>query len=427
MLGYFRVEIICQEHAMEFDDFNLANPEHLTERDPLPYYAYLRRYEPIKKILDSDGNPYWAVMKHEDVMTIYRDPRLYSSECQPIITGNVQMGTEGKRQQMIQTDPPLHLQMRALVKWEFTPRATAELEQDVRRTMKDLLAAAMRKRECDFVEEIAAILPMQIFCRMLGVPDSDWMRMKHLVEMALLASDPDFRAQNGKADTRQSHSSSDNQLVTYFVEMIERRRHQPTRDLTSLLACGKLDNEPLPMAMAVRNSIMLLMAGLETTRNGISGGLHLLMNQPAELQRLRENPNLMKTAIEEIIRYVSPVAHNLRLVTQDTELRGHPLKEGDLVANWLASCNRDEDVFPDPDRFDIARDPNPHIGFGYGEHFCLGANLARLEIRIALQELMDHIPAIELTGPIQKVRNCCLPGIKHMPIRFNGQGHPVRA
>ncbi len=414
---------------MEFADFNLANPEHLTERDPYPFYAYLRRHEPIKKIFDSEGNPYWAVMKHEDVMTIYRDPRLYSSECQPIITGNVQMGTEGKRQQMIQTDPPLHVRMRALVKWEFTPRATGLWEQEVRQVMKGLLAEAMRKRECDFVDEIAAILPMQIFCRMLGVPDSDWMRMKHLVEMTLLASDPDFRAaaQDGKEDSKNTHSSSDNQLVSYFVEMIERRRREPANDLTTLLAQGKLDGQPLTMPMAVRNSIMLLIAGLETTRNAISGGLHLLLSFPAELERLRANPALIKSAIEEIIRFVSPVAHNLRLVTRDTELRGYKLKEGELVANWLASCNRDEDVFANPDRFDIARDPNPHIGFGYGEHFCLGANLARLEIRIALQELMEHIPAIELTGPIQKVRNCCLPGIKHMPIRFNSQASSLHA
>ena len=127
------------------------------------------------------------------------------------------------------------------------------------------------------------------------------------------------------------------------------------------------------------------------------------------------------------MRFLSPVAHNLRQVTQDTELRGYKLKKGDLVANWLASCNRDEDVFADPDRFDLARDPNPHLGFGYGEHFCLGANLARLEIRIAIQELMELIPSIEMTGPIQRVRNCCLPGIKYMPIRFNTNAASIQA
>src|SRR5271155_2217028 len=171
---------------MDFNDFNLANPEHLTERDPYPYYAYLRRHEPIKKIHDSDGNPYWAVMKHEDVMTIYRNPQLFSSECPPIITGNAEMAEHGNRQQMIMPDPPLHARMRAIVKWEFTPRATALWEHEVRQVIKELLADALRKGECDFVHEVAALLPMQIFCKLMGVPDSDWIKMKRLAEMAVL-------------------------------------------------------------------------------------------------------------------------------------------------------------------------------------------------------------------------------------------------
>ncbi len=414
---------------MDFNDFNLANPEHLTERDPYPYYAYLRRHEPIKKILDSDGNPYWAVMKHEDVMTIYRNPQLFSSECPPIITGNAEMAEHGKRQQMIMTDPPLHARMRAIVKWEFTPRATALWEHEVRQVMKELLADALRKGQCDFVHEVAALLPMQIFCKLMGVPDSDWIRMKRLAEMAVLGSDPDFQVtgEDGAMGAKQTHTSSFEGLAAYFAEMLERRRREPKPDLINLLAQGKIDDQLLTMPMAIGNSVMLLIAGLETTRNAISGGLYLLLNYPDELKRLKSNPALMKTAIEEIVRYLSPVAHNLRQVTQDTELRGQKLKRGELVANWLASCNRDDDVFTDPDRFDIARDPNPHIGFGYGEHFCLGANLARLEIRVALQELMELIPSIEMTGPIQRVRNCCLPGIKHMPIRFNTQAPSLTA
>lgn len=414
---------------MDFSDFNLANPEHLTERDPYPYYAHLRRHEPIKKILDSDGNPYWAVMKHEDVMTIYRNPQLFSSECPPIITGNAEMAEHGKRQQMIMTDPPLHARMRAIVKWEFTPRATALWEHEVRQVMKELLADALRKGQCDFVHEVAALLPMQIFCKLMGVPDSDWIRMKRLAEMAVLGSDPDFQVtgEDGAMGAKQTHTSSFEGLAAYFAEMLERRRREPKPDLINLLAQGKIDDQLLTMPMAIGNSVMLLIAGLETTRNAISGGLYLLLNYPDELERLKSNPALMKTAIEEIVRYLSPVAHNLRQVTQDTELRGQKLKRGELVANWLASCNRDEDVFTDPDRFDIARDPNPHIGFGYGEHFCLGANLARLEIRVALQELIELIPSIEMTGPIQRVRNCCLPGIKHMPIRFNTQASSLHA
>ncbi len=309
---------------MDFNDFNLANPEHLTERDPYPYYAYLRRHEPIKKILDSDGNPYWAVMKHEDVMTIYRNPQLFSSECPPIITGNAEMAEHGKRQQMIMTDPPLHARMRAIVKWEFTPRATALWEHEVRQVMKELLADALRKGQCDFVHEVAALLPMQIFCKLMGVPDSDWIRMKRLAEMAVLGSDPDFQVtgEDGAIGAKQTHTSSFEGLAAYFAEMLERRRREPKPDLINLLAQGKIDDQLLTMPMAIGNSVMLLIAGLETTRNAISGGLYLLLNYPDELKRLKSNPALMKTAIEEIVRYLSPVAHNLRQVTQDTELRG---------------------------------------------------------------------------------------------------------
>jgi cytochrome P450 len=414
---------------MDFADFNLANPEHLAGRDPYPYYAYLRQREPVKKIFDDEGNAYWAIMKHADVLSIYGNPRLFSSECPPIITGNQQMSEEGKRQQMIQTDPPLHARMRALVKWEFTPRATALWEREVRDVMKSLLAEAIRKQQCDFVNEVAAILPMRIFCKMLGVPDSQWSRMKHLVELTLLGSDPEFQIKPQGASVHEAkkhtHSSSDRELVSYFAQVIEERRREPREDLLTLLAQGKIDNQPLEMRVAVRNAVMLLIAGLETTRNAISGGLDLFLRFPDQLRRLRSNPCFLKSAVEEIVRYVSPVVHNLRLVTEDTEIRGYPLRKGELVANWLASCNRDEDVFEEPDRFDIARNPNPHIGFGYGEHFCLGANLARLEIRVALEELLDHIERIELTGPVEKVRNCCLPGIKHMPLRFKAAGAHV--
>ncbi len=211
------------------------------------------------------------------------------------------------------------------------------------------------------------------------------------------------------------------ELAEYFAAMMAQRRRNPENDLLSLVANQKIDGVALSEEEALYNCVLILDAGLDTTRNAFSGGVYALLNHRAELERLVANPSLVPAAVEEIVRWTAPSFHNLRRVTRVTKLRGQEMNPGDLLAIWVGSANRDADVFADPDRFDITRSPNEHLGFGHAEHFCLGANLARLELRVALRELLPYLPHIELTGSIQRLHHTSVPGIKHMPVRF-GRG-----
>jgi cytochrome P450 len=410
---------------MDTADVDLTNPEHIAELDLFPYYQHLRKHEPIKRAVDQNGRPCWVVLRYRDILTIYRNPLLYSSEGPIVITGNPVFEEAGKGEIIIQTDPPRHAKLRGLVKFDFTPMAMAKLEPTFRELAKRLVNAALERGECDLVHEIAARMPMQVFCKMMGIPESEWDLMNHLVEYNLLGvADNEFRKpeQLSQLNTAGNHgddSFADRALEAYFDAMVTDRRNKPQSDLVSRFATASLEGVPLSHSRAVRNSMLLLSAGLETTRNAISGGVYTLLRHPDQLQRLIKDPSLMKTAIEEILRYVSPVVHQLRLVTADTELSGYPLKKGELVANWIVSANRDEEVFENPERFDIGRTPNLHLAFGYGEHFCLGSNLARTEIKVVLQELLPHLPSMTVTAPIRRVRNCCLPGIKDMRVKFD--------
>ncbi len=208
------------------------------------------------------------------------------------------------------------------------------------------------------------------------------------------------------------------EMAKYFGGLIEERRRSPQDDLLSLFATGTIEGVPLSPSGMLQNISFLTAAGLETTINASGGGLYALLNNSDQLERLRNNPALIPSAVEEILRLVTPVFHLLRTVTKDTELRGERLRKGDLVALFVASANRDEEVFADPDRFDVGRSPNDHLAFGSGEHFCLGASLARLEMRVLTQELLPVLGDIEPAGPISRTRSVIVPGIKHLPIRF---------
>ena len=411
---------------MEAQEIDLANPEHIAELDLFSYYQHLRKHDPIKRVADQNGRPCWVVLRYRDIMTIYRNPLLYSSEGPTIITGNPVFEQAGKGEDIIQMDPPNHARVRNLVKWDFTPMAMAKMEPACRQLAKRLINAALEQGECEFVHDVAAKIPIHEFCKMMGIPEPEWDLVNNLVQHNMLGvADDEFRKGKVKVDVEapQNHDAdgfADRALEDYFQKMVTQRRRAPQNDLVSRLATATIDGAPLTMTRAVRNSILLLSAGLETTHNAISGGVYTLLNHPDQLDRLISNPSLMKTAIEEILRFVSPAVHQLRLVTADTELSGHPLKKGDLVANWIVSANRDEEIFDNPERFDISRSPNLHLAFGYGEHFCLGANLARMHIKVVLEELLPHLRSLVLVSPIRRAKNCCLPGIKVMWVKFNG-------
>jgi cytochrome P450 len=269
---------------------------------------------------------------------------------------------------------------------------------------------------CDFVDDIAVKMPMRFICALMGIPRSEWNRMLLLGNMSANPEEPEYRKGRTSTETR---SSAFQELYEYCVGVAHERMHDPGDDLLSLMGRGMLKGGPLTDRVIGYNGILLISAGFETTRNALSGGLLELIRNPAELERLRTDASLISTAVEEILRWTCPLTNAMRMVTRDVEIRGQRIRSGERVVIWLPSGNRDEEVFPDAERFDVGRTPNEHLSFGYGEHFCLGAHLARLEIRVLLDEIVHRLPDIRLNGEIERICSNQLAGIKRMPIRFS--------
>jgi cholest-4-en-3-one 26-monooxygenase len=242
--------------------------------------------------------------------------------------------------------------------------------------------------------------------------------MYAIANMSVGAGDPEYQIEGS---VRATGKQAQQDAFNYFVKMIAQRRQYPGTDLVSALVQGEIDGEKLDDIEVLFNCWLLIIAGNETTRNATSGGMLALIENPAERVRIKEDKTVMPTAIEEILRWTTPITHLMRTASRDVDFRGRTIRQGDRVVVWNASAHRDEEVFQNPYRFDIGRMPNEHIAFGYGEHFCLGANLARLQLKVMVEELTRRLPDIELGGPVQRLRSNLVAGIKHMPVRFTSQ------
>lgn len=318
------------------------------------------------------------------------------------------------RQSLIATDPPRHREVREIINRRFTPRAIRRLEKSVRTIVGEVLDEMILQGGCDFVSEVAAKIPSATICEMLGVPRADQPLMLHLASMAGAPDEPEHRAGSSplEAMRRTRRESFD-----YFARLLEERSKSPRDDLVSVLADAYYKRGAITAVEALSNCFLLLGAGQETTRNSISGSVLAMTQYPGRFAKLRSHPALMPTAVEELIRWISPVTHVMRTCTQDSTLGGYRIRAGQKVVIWNASINRDEYVLADADNLDLARTPNHHLGFGHGEHFCLGAHLARLELRVFLEEWMARKPEVELTGPVERLASNLAAGIKRMPIR----------
>ncbi len=328
---------------------------------------------------------------------------------------------------LITSDPPRHVRLRRLVNKGFTPRAVAAFEPHIRRITTDILDAVSPKGRCDFVTEVAAILPLAVICGMMGVPQQDWPKMFELTNRVLGATDPEYQTATADGDDRPRVVEATimqgyMEMFQYFMRMLAERRHERRDDLVSVLVESEIDGEKLTDEEILYFCYLLILAGNETTRNAISGGLLALFEHPDQRERLQREPELLPTAMEEILRWTSPVLHMTRTATRDVEIRGVQIRAGQKLALWYPSANRDEDVFPEPDTFDITRTSNDHLAFGIGEHFCLGAGFARLELRVMFEELLRRFPDIEPDGPVERLRSNFIGGIKHMPVRFTPGG-----
>jgi cytochrome P450 len=402
---------------MNLADVDLTDLDFFLHSDPHEMWTVLRREAPVYWHERRPGRGFWAITRYDDALTVYHDPRTYSSERGIALQFNDAAAGDnaGFGMMMITTDPPRHQKIRKLISDRFTPRAVTAFAPHTSRIVGDIIDSVVERGECDFVVDVAAKLPTAVICEMLGIPREHWDMMFQLGNMSIGTEDPEYQ-QSRTAQETGSYAQA--QFFSYFSKLIDERRKRPGNDLISALAAGVIDGNNFTDLEVLFNAFLLIIGGQETTRNAMSGGTLALIQFPAERERLKANPALMPTAIEEFLRWTSPVTHILRTARTDAELRGQKIRAGQKVVIWNASANRDEDVFAEPFKFDVARTPNDHLAFGHGEHFCIGAHLARLELRVMLEEVMRRMGDLELAGPVEKLRSNFVAGIKHMPVRF---------
>jgi cytochrome P450 len=379
--------------------------------DPHAAFRRLRREDPLPWYAGSGGA--WCVLKHADVMTVSRDPQRFTS------TRGVQLDQmadadrpQGIPASILEMDPPQHNQHRKLVIGAFTPRAAKLQETMVRQIARECLEAIEPESVHDLVEALAVPLPMYVIAEMLGVSRSDRPRFKRWSD-ALIAA-------GGGGRTPETDASV-GEMLGYFAGVLAERRSAPKDDLVSRLAFAEIGGERLGDPDILMFCITLLAAGNETTRNLVSGGALLLMRNPDQRQRLLAEPRLLSNAIEEMLRWWTPVQSFTRTATRNTELRGQRIAEGDTLLMLYASANRDEEVWgDDADRFDVGRDHTRvrHLAFGFGEHLCLGAPLARLEARVLFEELLARFAHFELAGEPELLHSRLIRGVERLPVRF---------
>jgi cytochrome P450 len=317
-------------------------------------------------------------------------------------------------------DPPKHQPMRRIAMGRFTPRAVRSKRADIERVAVDVLdeaAAGTTSGDFDFVQHVAAPFPLAVMAWSLGVPRADWHLLYRWTNEINGKDDPEFRPPGEKPG--QTFMRARGELHAYFERLIEQRRDHPQSgdDLLNVLLEATLDREPLNATQLLEYCEVLVEAGNETTRNAISGAVLAFCEHPEAWQRLRRNPELLPDAVEEILRWVSPITHFARVATEDTEVHGVTVPAGEFVALYFASANRDEDVFDDPFAFRIDRRPNPHLAFGFGEHFCMGAHLARVELEVMLGQLLARYESFELSGRVERLRSTINGSIKHLTVR----------
>jgi len=409
--------------ALSLDDLDVIGPDtYVAHGYPHDAWRRLRRESPIHWFDLPGGVGFWAVTRRADIVWISKQPERFVNGPRLAIfeQGAPVQGERTFVRQLLNMDPPDHGVYRNAASSWFTPRAITRRRPEVERITRELLdemAGDGEMREGDFVADLAAPLTLSVLADMLGVPREDWQKMFRWTNQIAGASDPEYVNEPGFAGVEQTR----NELFTYFAKLAEARLADPRDDIVSVLSHAKIDGAPMRPLELLSYFLVLVVAGNETTRNAASGGLLAMIQHPDEFAKLKESKadaRLVDTAVEEIVRWTTPVNQFCRTAVDDVELRGKKIRAGDAFCLFYASANRDEEAFDAPDEFRIDRRPNPHLGFGIGEHFCLGASLARLELRVIFRDLARRLEHIELTGPVDRMRSSFLPGIKRMPIRY---------
>ncbi len=410
-----------RESGLSLDTIDIvSNDTYARNGYPHEAWALLRREAPVYWYDRGVKVPFWAITKHEDIIKISRQPAKNLNAPRLAVFPQFAPPKEDERiaRHLLVMDAPDHADYRKLAAPYFTPRAIRRLESSIERITREILddlTNGEQTSDLDFVTAVSAPLPLAVLAELLGVPREDWQLMFRWTNAIVGAQDPEYQQGATPADATGEARKA---LFEYFWRMVEERRSEPRDDIVSILANAKLRREDVPPFELLSYYLLLVVAGNETTRNSMSGGLLAFTENPGELEKLRRNPALIPTAVEEIVRWTTPVIQFCRTPIEDFELRGQKIRAGESMCLFYPSANRDEEVFDEPFAFRVDRQPNRHLAFGIGEHFCLGANLARLELRILFRQLAERLVEVELAGPVERLRSSFLGGVKHMPIRY---------
>lgn len=404
--------------ALSIGGVDLADPKTYEAGMPHQAFQALRRSAPVAWHPYKDGPGFWALTAYDDILAVSRDSTTWSSQ-RTGVNFDVPSPEESDwlAMMMLTMDPPRHTALRGLVSKGFTPRQVGKLTAHLADMARQIVDDVVERGECDFANDVAGALPSFVIAELLGIPLDDGRRLYELTEIMNAGRIGDPQIEDAKL-----------QMFEYSAALAARKREAPGDDIATVLLQAEVDGQRLTDLEFNLFFVLLLNAGGDTTRNLIAGGTLALMENPAEQARLEADPAVLPTAIEEMLRYVSPVTAFVRTATQDTELHGVALPRGARVAVFYPSANRDESRFPEPNRFDIGRDPNPHLAFGGGgTHFCLGANLARAEATAIFPEILARMKHLELDGPVVRASSTVINGIRSMPVRFSPshQGRPT--
>jgi cytochrome P450 len=389
---------------------DLLSPASFADGQPHEQFRWLRDHAPVYRHAEPDGPGFWAVTRYDDVRDVGRDPDNFSSV--PGIMIPDLMGLDfGEHQMMIMSDPPRHTRLRRIINSQFTPRAAERLRERIDELASQIIDAVIGRGECDAVSDIAGEMPSYVIAELLGIPLDDGRRLYHLTETIHAAPEsvPEGAGLGAVIE-----------MFNYAHQVAEDKRAQPSDDLASRILEAEVDGERLDDVDFNLFFLLLIDAGGDTTRNLVGGGLLTLFDHPDERRRLQEDlDGMLPSAVDEMLRWVSPVIYMRRTARQSCEVAGTPIAEGDKVVMYYGSANRDERAFAEPDRFDVGRTPNDHIAFGGGgPHFCLGSHIARVEIQAMLRELLTRMPDVAPAGPAEWLASNFISGPKHLPVRF---------
>ncbi len=407
--------------SLALEEIDLTDPDLYATGDQHAVFRYLRANAPVFFQRQRSGPGFWAVTRYEDLRRVSRDTQSFissggTSTMDLENPGSASMDYEMMQGTLVITDPPRHTKLRALVNKAFTPQSVGRLEPFVRHVVGTVVDDAQAAGEGDFVADVAARLPYVVICELLGIPAEDRGTLFAAIK-PMMVTDVDLATEKRMLDPMQAATS----LIDYLRDAIEQRAAGVggRTDLISGLVDAEIDGQQLSRAEMLALCILLFIAGSETTMNGTSGGMLAFFEHPEQRARVAADPSLLPGAVEEILRYVSPTLVSMvRTATRDVELRDVTIREGQKVTLWYGSANRDEEVFAEPDRFDVTRSPNEHLAFGLGAHFCLGAQLARLELRVIFEELFSRLPNLALAGEPRRLRSNIFNGLERLPVRF---------